>query len=239
MIVFSSGASMLIDGGRGMRVLTPLDRVFIHKDRYIDLVFLSHPDKDHFGGLLRVIERYEIGAFLLSTTQADNKEFRILLEEIAKKKIPLVVLKKGDRISQKDTYIEVLSPRSAMESEKNTNEASLVLRAVAEGVAVLFTGDIGQKTERKIIAETETVRSQILKVPHHGSKYSSSMEFLAEVGPLISVIGVGENSYGHPTKETLQRLYDVGSEVFRTDLDGTVKISVRDGIAKIFTHALR
>jgi len=239
MVTLPSGASMLIDGGRGARVLAPLDRIFRRKDRYIDLVFLSHPQQDHFGGLLRVVERYRVGAFLLSTDQSGNREFRVLLDEIAKRKIPLVVLEKGDRVSQKDAYIEVLSPQNASEYAGDVNQASLVLRAVAEGTSILFTGDIGQKTERKILAGETDIRSQILKVPHHGSKYSSSKEFLAGVSPSISVIGVGKNNYGHPTKEVLQRLYEAGSEVLRTDLDGTVKILVRDGIAKIFTHALR
>lgn len=239
MLSLKSGASILIDGGRGDKILPHLDKIFRWKDRYIDIVFLSHPQKDHFGGLLRVIERYRVGAFILSMHNPKNREFIALIDGLEKRKIPIVVLRNGDDVGQGDVRIDVLSPPRELKNVKNINETSLVLRVTLKDASLLLTGDISKKIERQILKRTEHINAQILKVPHHGSKYSSSNEFLARVAPAVSVIGVGKNSYGHPTEEAMQRILNVGSEIFRTDKHGTVKIVVKDGVAKIFTHALR
>ena len=100
-------------------------------------------------------------------------------------------------------------------------------------IKILFTGDIGEKNE-KYLADNFDIKADILKVGHHGSKYSSSDYFLKAVSPKISAIEVGKNSYGHPTKEVLDRLALVGSRIFRTDQNSIVKLSVKGNEINIF-----
>ena len=115
-----------------------------------------------------------------------------------------------------------------------TNDTSLVFRLDSPDADVLYTGDIDSKLEARLIKSYD-LAADILKVPHHGSKYSSSAEFLAAVNPALTVIEVGSrNSYGHPARETLERL-EKFAQVFRTDRDGTVKIEAVAGKLRLFT----
>ena len=102
-----------------------------------------------------------------------------------------------------------------------------------KAIKVLFTGDIGEKVE-KYLTNNFDITADILKVPHHGSKYSSSEEFLAAARPKISSIEVGKNSYGHPTDEVLNKLASIGSQIFRTDQNGTIKIVISENEINIF-----
>ena len=111
---------------------------------------------------------------------------------------------------------------------KNSNDGSIVSRLVFNGNSFLFTGDISSKTEKVLVSKEVNLSSDVLKVPHHGSKYSTSELFLENVNPEIAVVSVGKNSYGHPTPESLQRLENFGIKVLRTDLDGDIEI-VSDG----------
>ena len=117
------------------------------------------------------------------------------------------------------------------------NDTSLAIKFVNNGgqtqTNILFTGDIGEKNEKYLVNNFD-IKVDILKVGHHGSKYSSSNYFLKAVNPKIAAIEVGKNSYGHPTKETLNGLALVGAQIFRTDQDGTIKLIVNSGEINIF-----
>ncbi|MFH1694654.1 MAG: hypothetical protein ABH880_02790, partial [Patescibacteria group bacterium] len=122
--------------------------------------------------------------------------------------------------------------------ESNANEGSLVLKLKSEDVSALFTGDISIETENKIL-EGQDLDVDVLKVAHHGSKYSTGANFLGEVTPAIAVIEVGNNSYGHPTAIVLQKLQMIGASVYRTDKNGRVKLLVRDGKIGVMTETAR
>jgi competence protein ComEC len=109
-----------------------------------------------------------------------------------------------------------------------------VFRLDARGASALFTSDATAALERTV-ALSDSLRSDILKISHHGSKFSSTREFLAAVAPLVSVVSVGANSYGHPAPEAIDRIAATGSRVFRTDEHGTVKVSWSDGLLDVFT----
>ena len=129
----------------------------------------------------------------------------------------------GDYIKYKDYYLSILSPDQIALSKDNKNEAGLVTMLEVNGNNVLLTGDIGFETEERLIKKY-SLRSDVLKVGHHGSRFSSSREFVEQVGPRISIIGVGKNSYGHPHPQVLAILASINTTVYRTDLDGTIKI---------------
>lgn len=216
------GVKLLIDGGPiNGRVQKNLETIMSLSDRYIDMVAMTHPQQDHYGGFLELFQNYTIGIFLTSGYESDNASWKELQKIIERRGIPTLVLDEMDLIRYGTARVRILSPQSG-ERVKDTNDASLVMRLEENGVKAIFTGDISAAKERQL-ARNFDMKADILKVSHHGSKYSSDAVFLRELAPALAVIEVGKNSYGHPTQQTLNRLADIGAQVYRTDKDGIVK----------------
>lgn len=231
-VVSPYGKKILIDGGPlNGNLQGNLEKILPFSDRYLDLVIVSHPELDHFAGLLEVLKNYKIGAILTNGQVGKSQEWQEFENIVRKKKLPEIILAAGDKISSRDFLAKILSP--SVGDNSSSNDFSLVMLLEGEGIKTLFTGDIGQKME-EFLADFYNVDVDILKVSHHGSKYSSDQDFLKEVSPLISIIEVGKNNYGHPTKEVLDKLTTFGSRIFRTDKDGLIKIEAKDGQLKIF-----
>ncbi len=227
LIITPGGVKVLVDGGPGSESLRSLGAVLPPVSRYIDLVILSHPQLDHFGGLIDVFKRYKIGAFVWNGETGSDKSWHELIDLIESLRIPAVVVSRGDTINYAGSKLEILAPsRSSLPS--NLNDDSLILRLTASGISALFTGDATGTLEQSL-SSNSGIKSDILKVSHHGSKTSSIASFLSSVMPRLAVIEVGENNYGHPTPAALQRLAAVGASVYRTDRDGTVHLRVVDG----------
>jgi len=195
-------------------------------------VAMTHAELDHFGGLISIMNRYEIGAFLWNGVKGQSLALRDLEEVINGNRTRSIVLKTGDKIKYQNSVINVLSP--GQEKFKDINENSLVFNLVYKDTNFLFTGDIGKRVEELI--KDKTGKIDVLKVAHHGSKYSSSAEFLNIIQPKVAVIEVGENSYGHPTEETLERLKQIGASIFRTDKHGTIKVIPKNNTVEVFYH---
>ncbi len=234
LVILPGGVKLLIDGGRpDKKVLEELGEVLSANDRYLDLVLATHNDSDHLGGLVEVLNRYEVGAFLYNGREDNNLSHFVEVMKIAKEKnIPIISLEQGDKIKYIESVGSVLWPTPSVLTQKSTNEGSVVLKLSSGGVTSLFAGDISSKIEnslKNILGEVD-----ILKIPHHGSKYSSSAEFLNLLKPRLAVIEVGKNSYGHPTAEVLNRLAQIGASLYRTDLDGRVMVKVLDRRLQIF-----
>lgn len=224
---------ILIDGGPDSSVLTKLSREMPFFDRTIDLVILTHPEKDHIAGLFEVLKRYKIKTILWTGVVRDTNEWQEWVNLIKKEKADIKIAQKGERIILKkenpEIFIDILSPEENLEGKesKNTsNDTSIVASLKVGENSFLFTGDIGEPTEKKLAEES--INADILKIAHHGSKYSSSEEFLNKVAPTVAVISVGENNYGHPTKDVLAKLNNFGIKLLRTDEDGDIKI-ISDG----------
>ena len=226
-LVVLGEVKVLIDGGEDQKVLGELESILSDTDKYIDLVILSHANIDHYGGLLEAAKRYQIGAFVFNGKGNSNISFAELRNILKENEVPEVVLVAGDRISYQGYYFSVLSPNADEVKVINDNEASLVVLLTAGSKKVLFTGDIGKAMERQLVKDNQ-LRADILKIAHHGSRNSSSREFITEVNPKISVIEVGRNSYGHPSGEVIKLLAAVGSTIYRTDKDGTVRIPLSE-----------
>ena len=238
LAVLPGEAKILVDGGPpDALVLNDLDKILSPRDRYIDIVALSHEELDHFGGLIEVLKRYKVGIFVWNGVPKDTQAARDLERVIKEEKIPTVALAAGDSIRQEENEVKVLWPLlGAKEDKGSLNETALVLELESQGVRALYTGDIGTETEKRIVADNPDISDNIdiLKVGHHGSKFSSSANLLDAIKPKVSVIEVGKNSYGHPTADALGRLADVGSEIFRTDKDGLLKFEPIAGALQIF-----
>lgn len=235
LVVLPGGAKMLIDGGQlNGKLQENLEELLPLNDRYIDLVMVSHPQLDHFGGLIDIIKTYKVGAVLTSDQKSGSANWNAFEKAIQERKIPRVVLAVGDVIRYGGFQLEIISPRKG-EWAKDMNDMSLVAILESDGVRAFFGGDIGAAKEKEL-AEKYDTDVDVLKVSHHGSKYSSDPVFLKEASPLVSVIGVGKNSYGHPTPQALSRLANIGSQVYRTDESGILKLII-DGVGmKVYTQ---
>jgi len=232
LIVLPYGPKVLIDGGPDKSVLAQLDKILTPTDRYIDLLILSHPEMDHFAGFIPVLDRYRIGAFVYNGRDGEIEAWKDLLKILEEKRIPTIVLGAGDKINYRDNDIDILSPDENF-VRGELNNTALVAKLDSEGAKLLFTGDIGFKVEEKLI-DKYNLDIDVLKVAHHGSKYSSGINFISEATPLFSVIQVGKNRYGHPTKEAIARLAQTGSSIYRNDEDGLVHFKIKDSRLNIF-----
>ena len=215
---------VLIDGGPpNNRVVRALGDVLPFIDRYIDVVLITHVQSDHIGGLIEVLRRYNVGVVLWNGVGAETAVFQELYRIIQERNIPFIVVGVGDTLCYRSSCFIVLAPSEILKGASDMNDTSVVVLLKNQDISFLFTGDISTRVER-LLREQYYLSVDVLKVAHHGSRYSSSEAFLSAIRPKVAVISVGRNSYGHPTSETLKRLANVGAQVLRTDMHGTVRI---------------
>lgn len=224
-------ARLLIDSGPpGGGVTTALSPILPALGRRVDIALATHADLDHSGGFLDIFSHYPISVFAESGLPGSTAAWRKVQNSLTERQIPSVFLRAGDRILYASSTVSVLYPPPDA-AGINTNVNAIVLLIDSGGHRAIFTSDIDSATEEKITARYNLKDIDILKVAHHGSKYSSSPAFLDAIRPSLSVIEVGRNSYGHPTPAALANLAAVGSRIFRTDQNGTVKITFTDSRA--------
>lgn len=221
LLVLPGGATVLVDGGPPtLDAVRALDAALPSGVRSIDVVIMTHPQLDHFGGLIDVMKRYRIGIFVSNGLSSSQSSFYELEDVLNENHIRQITLGAGDTIRYASSTLLTLSPYPGLQSVKNQNDAALVFELFAKNTKALFMSDATKEMEERVAERVGTV--EILKVSHHGSKFSSSNAFLEHVSPKLAVIEVGKNSYGHPTPEVLTRLANIGAEVFRTDKDGLI-----------------
>jgi competence protein ComEC len=226
---------IVIDGGPDSSASGKISSLMPFWDKTIDVIILSHPEKDHMQGLMDILKKYRANYILDSGIKKDSaeyKEWEKILENQKRLGAKVIAVKAGDIIKLGDVSINILFPYENFSNEiiKNSaNESCVVLDLIFGKNSFLFTGDISDKSEKELMIKSDVaINADVLKVAHHGSKYSTSEKFLEFVSPEFAVICVGKNSYGHPTPEVLQRLEKFGIKVLRTDTNGNVKF-VSDG----------
>jgi len=225
-----TAGNVLIDAGPDAKILSELDKLLSFYDRTIDLFILSHPNKDHFNGLFDILERYKVRAVMFNNLSYPDSLFQKLLQELDKREILIIQGTAGTNISwENEDNLLVLYPNTIVSANQDPNKFSSVDMLFLGQNCFLFTGDISFAQEKKILPLLSCAdnNSQVLKVPHHGSPYSSSEQLLEKFKPEIAIIEVGENSYGHPHPDTLERLKNIGAQIFRTDLDGTISFKIK------------
>ncbi|MEK7664657.1 MAG: ComEC/Rec2 family competence protein [Patescibacteria group bacterium] len=225
---------ILIDGGPDSTIIEKLQNIMPLQDKIIDLVILTHPEKDHMQGLIEVLERYKIEYILWTGVKRQTPEYQRWVEVLNKEEIEgakTIIAFSEKSIKAGNVSIDILYPFENLSGKelKDSNDSSVVSYLVFSKRTFLFTGDITSKAEEDILNNKVGLSADVLKIAHHGSKYSSSDDFLKAVNPAVSVISAGKNnSYGHPTPEVLQRLEKFGIKISRTDTDGDIEI-VSDG----------
>lgn len=228
ILIKKGSTQILIDGGpNGQAVLEKLGKFIPFWDRQIEAVIATHPDQDHIDGLIDVLEKYDVAQVIDNGVSSDSQVYKKFKETIQKRNISELEGKTGIKIKISDlAELEILAPDGTQpkNNPKDTNGASIVSRLVCGENTFLFTGDLTSEKELDLIRLPSTLNSRVLKVGHHGSKYSTSAEFLEIVKPETAVISVGKNNrYGHPAPETLERLGSRGIKILRTDETGDVE----------------
>lgn len=226
LIESPSGKTMLIDGGvkgAGQQIVSYLKELGINK---LDIVVATHPDADHIGGLIPVLDNMTIEQFYDSGKVHTSQTFEEMLTRIDEKNISYHVPKIGDDIEfDKDVNVKVLN---ANDQATDNNDASIVLKMTYGNVSFLLTGDAGVALEKEMLQYD--VKATVLKAGHHGSNTSSSEEFIQAVKPEVTILSYGEdNKYGHPHAEIVDRLQAIGSKIYATADLGTITVST-DGV---------
>ena len=221
---------ILIDAGeadKGDLVVSDLEKLGVTK---IDLLVATHPHSDHIGGMQKVLARFPVKKVLDSGIPTSSSLYEHFLETVDDRNIPYVAAERGQTIDVDPSLrILVLSPpKNRIGDDINTN--SIVLRISYGTVNLLYTGDATTDAEEVMMKAGYPVDADVFKVGHHGSSSSSSAAFLRNVDPEVAVISLGkDNEYGHPHRETMDRLAAAGPLVLRTDRDGTVRV-MSDGV---------
>ena len=231
LIKTPNNKTIVIDGGEDFdgKIVLPylLDRGMTK----IDYMIISHFDSDHVGGLLTVMEELKVGQVVISKQGENSENFRKFKEIVKDKKIRLEVADKENRLQiEKNLYFDILWPNNEkLISENSLNNNSIVCKFCYKDFSILFTGDIEEIAEKQILLEykdnLQKLNATILKVGHHGSKTSSTQEFMEAVKPKIALIGVGgNNKFGHPNDGVIERLENLGTKIYRTDQMGEISI---------------
>jgi len=241
LIRLRSGKTILIDGGGtydnrfdiGRRIVAPY--LWNTGIRTIDLVILSHPHPDHMNGLKFICKKFHVNEVWESARDLDLPGYGEFRQIVAEKNIRRkIVSAEDDPVTLGEAELRVLHPARAFTPHDQKaymaeNNRSLVVRVAFDNRACLFTGDIGAEAEQHLARTEKDLKCNLLKVPHHGSKSSSSNVFLSKTRPEIAVVTCGRgNPYAHPSDEVLARYEHIGTRIRRTDLDGAVTIVVKN-----------
>jgi competence protein ComEC len=234
VVIAPDGHALVADGGRSADRMQQFVIPYLreHGVTRVDYVVSTNPDQDHLGGLERLLELLPVGAWVDPVVPNTNVTYARELELVHDKGIAPIKARRGGTLDMgPDVTAQILWPVDPLVLDGGTpahNDNSVVLKLTYGSETFIISGDIEEPAEHRLVDnDTDgTLHADVLVVGHHGSKTSSSADWLDAVQPSVALIGVGlHNEYGHPHDEVLQRLRARGIDVYRTDLDGTVEIT--------------
>lgn len=235
-----ANGQILIDGGPDDSVIRELGKVMPFYDRSIDMVILTHPDADHLNGLIEVLKRYDVEKIIETKIFCDTPNCQAWQRQKDEEKAEIITAYLGNKIISDDGLVfEILHPFENIEGKKisQKNNTSLILKMIYGGHSLLLTGDIERIVENKVVLSGIDINSDFLKISHHGSKTSTTEDFLRAVSPLAAFINVGaKNRYGHPAREVTERLENFLIPYYRTDINGRIEFT-SDGYNYNIKHA--
>lgn len=228
LIITPEGKRILIDGGEKENVLLEylLDKQIIK----VDYIFISHFDSDHCYNLLEIIKKLRVKNLVISKQTQETELFKQIINSCKNRKVNIVFVEAGNKINiSKDITIKILWPNNELSEGMTINDNSIVAKLEYKNFSMLFTGDIEQKTEKKLaeLYSGEILETTVLKIAHHGSNSSTGKLILDKIKPKVAVIGVGkDNKFGHPSYNVIERLKLQKISIFRTDINGEITIKV-------------
>ena len=227
-----NGTQIMVDGGLRGSVLGQLGHVMPFFDRTIDAILITNPDSDHIGGFIDILKRYKVDYIIEPGTHSPSATYKSVETESNTKELKKIIARRGMNIvldKENNVYIQVLFPDKDV-STYSTNDGSIVAKLVYGKTSIMLQGDAPQKTERYLLTlDKKELDSDILKVGHHGSRTSTSKEYVDALSPDYAVISCGlDNKYGHPHKETVNTLDKLNVPILRTDLLGRITF-ISDG----------
>jgi len=235
LIQTPDGQNILIDGGPdSQQINLELSKKLPFWDRTIDLVVCTQPQADHVTGLVEVLQRYKVKQVLEPGVSYNSSIYREWCNFVEDKGIEYNIARAGQEIDLgSGIKMEVLNPPEGLfeGTSHDVDNNGAVLKLTWNKVSFLFTADIREDAEFELIGQRANLKSTVLKVAHHGSKTSTTSQFLAAVDPEVAVISVGaDNTFGHPSPDVVERLIDKLGEdnVYRTDENGTIEL-ITDG----------
>ncbi|MBU3091856.1 MBL fold metallo-hydrolase [Clostridium sp. CM028] len=228
ILVQVNNKNLLIDSGTVDSTQKLIRYLKKNNVKKLDYVVATHPHEDHIGGMAKIIKTFDIDEFYAPKVISSSQSFVDMINSLRNKNLKIKVSAPNISLDLgPNTTCVMLSPNKT--SYENTNNYSCTIKVSYKNSTYLFTGDIESLAEQELLDNGYNLKSQVLKVAHHGSKSSTSQEFLNKVSPKIAVISCGTyNTYGHPNKGTLAKLKKINSIVYRTDLDKNI-ILISDG----------
>ncbi|MCY6960596.1 ComEC/Rec2 family competence protein [Clostridium brassicae] len=220
ILIQINNKNMLIDAGtKSASVSSYLKK---HKVTKLDYIIATHPHEDHIGGMSSIINNFSIDNFYAPKATSNSLSFRNMLSALNKKNIKITPAKSGQNIDlAKDVKCFIVAPNNTYYD--NINNYSIVIKLIYKNTSFLFTGDAESHSEEEIFKNGFDIKSDVLKLGHHGSNSSTSNKFLDEISPKVAIVSCGKgNDYDHPHKETLNKLKNKKILLYRTDLDGTI-----------------
>jgi len=225
LIQTAAQQNILIDGGPTRQIIYKLDQYLPLNHRQIDLMILTHPDPDHLNGLVEVLKHYPVNQVYSNGVSDPDLNYLAWQKIIADKHIPLHFVIHPEKLQiDQQMRLDFLWPQESLVGQnlKDDNLGSIVAELVDNNYKFLFTGDIPAAIENQLIKDNPDFKIDVLKVSHHGSKYSTSLSFLENIKPRYAVISVGSNKFGHPSVRVLHNLEKLHIPVLRTDQQGDI-----------------
>lgn len=224
LVQLPNGQNMLVDAGNNNDDVPIVNYLKQLDVKQIDFLIGTHPHEDHIGGLDTVIKKFKIGKVYLPRVTTTTRTFEDVLKALQVKGLKITPARAGVQlVNTGKLKAVILAPQQS--DYEDMNNYSAVIKITYDQVSFLLTGDAGEQSESEmLLSSAVSPKADVLKISHHGSRFSTSKQFLKVVQPKYAVISVGDkNVYGHPHRETLEKLK--GIQVYRTDRDGTIIFS--------------